>query len=288
MLAGSGVVTEGGFVKHEQLIADSLTLTNKVLAAVPNISAVIAVPRSGFFAATTLATAAGVPLYQVDQGQITPIGHGLRLNNKQLVHGPRIFIDDSANTGRAMREALKVDPHALTGVVYGTRRSSDVVNFIGVPKELPHFFAWHFFGSAMITNLNFGFDFDGVICRDPYEIEYLCEPCSHYDGFVDEAEPLYLPRPHKVKCIITARLERYRTQTIRWLERHRVNYDTLIMGPWASPKERNRVDLGAWKAQHILEQKLDRFVESNIGQAEKISKMTGKMVICPTTGHVFH
>jgi hypothetical protein len=61
-------------------------------------------------------------------------------------------------------------------------------------------------------------DLDGVICED--------EPT---DKSAD-AKPLFVPS-YPLVAIITDRLEKYREETQRWLNKNNVKYDRLFMAP---------------------------------------------------------
>jgi hypoxanthine phosphoribosyltransferase len=275
--APSGVAR---FIDHRQLMIDAMLLASRVLAAIPDLSGVIAIPRSGLYPATAIATAASVPLYTIVDGEIQHAGHGHRLDRVRATQGPLLIVDDSANTGESIRDALKILPHAETAVVYATPHASAEIDHVAVVQPMPHFFAWHFFGSSLASG--FAFDLDGVLCHDPTPEEYRDEPGPCYDSFVATARPLYLPRPHKARAIITARLGRYRESTERWLAKHNVQYSKLVMGPWTSPAERSHSNIGEWKASVLRELRIDKFVESDPHQAAEIHRLSSGIVICPS------
>jgi hypothetical protein len=274
------------FFKRSDLLEDCETLAGLILQKYPDLAGVIALPRSGFYPATTIATAAGLPLYYLRDNRVYQVGHGLRLLDRKHFNGPLVLVDDSANTGRAMSVAKAMVPNTIGAVVYGTERSRSVVEVIARPLELPHYFSWHMFGSELVKLLDFGFDMDGVLCRDPLPHQWI-EPSDGYDNFLETAEPLYVARPHTIPAIVTARLERHREATRQWLRKHRITYKKLVMGPWSTPAERTADDIGKWKAEQVQKLGLKGFIESNHLQSQTIAQTTGLTVVCTDAGVVY-
>src|SRR5690606_15176720 len=92
----------------------------------------------------------------------------------------------------------------------------------------PHLLEWNLFNSVLSPSM--AVDFDGILCHD-------CPPQDDDDGpryarFLREVQPLYVMRKTVVQLIVTARLEKYRPQTLDWLARHGIAVKTLVMGPW--------------------------------------------------------
>ena len=136
-------------------------------------------------------------------------------------------------------------------------------------------------------------DFDGVICHD-------CQPFQDDDGdnylnFINNAVPRYLTRKVEIPLIVTARIEKYREQTEGWLRRHGVRFRKLIMHPAKSLRERQRDDIAAFKAKHFGEWAKHHvprpaplmFIESDDKQAKRISSISGRLVLCPSSGKCY-
>jgi uncharacterized HAD superfamily protein len=88
--------------------------------------------------------------------------------------------------------------------------------------------------------------------------------------------------------IVTARLEKWRDLTEQWLARNRVRVRELVMGPWKDLEHRSRPgQVAQFKAQEYAQRTASLFVESDPGQAETITGISGKPVICPAAGKVF-
>jgi len=126
------------------------------------------------------------------------------------------------------------------------------------------------------------FDIDGVLCRDPLADED--DDAARYEEFLDSVEPLLLPRV-PVDRIITSRLERYRPATEAWLARHGVRYRTLEMLDLATKLEREvpwvaeRAKAAAYSASRSR-----LYIESDKKQAKRIASITGRAVLCLSTG----
>ena len=127
-----------------------------------------------------------------------------------------------------------------------------------------------------IVSEHFLFDMDGVICED-----CPCEDSDEkrYADFLANAKPLYLPK-FKVRKIVTARLERYRKQTMQWLKKHGVEYGELCMMPAETREEREQIGFGTWKALKYMEDRGARlFIESDAMQALEINRLSKRPVL---------
>jgi hypothetical protein len=100
---------------------------------------------------------------------------------------------------------------------------------------------------------------------------------------------MYLPRRYPIRSIVTARLEKYRPETLAWLDRWSLQCDELVMGPWSTIDERRRLYTAAqFKGRVYQDSDCQVFVESCPKQAEAIATATGKRVICPATSQVWN
>lgn len=129
------------------------------------------------------------------------------------------------------------------------------------------------------------FDIDGVLCRDPAVDED--DGGERYATFLRTAEPLLVPTA-PVDRIVTSRLERDRAVTEAWLAAHGVRHRRLEMldlpthearlRPWVAERH---------KATALAASRARLFVESDPKQAKRIAALTGRAVLCLTTGD-FH
>lgn len=252
------------------------------------ISGVIGCPRSGMYAAAKIAILAGVPLWAAAKaGPPQPLGHGLRLAQaKQRRHvGPLVLIEDSTNTGTGLSSCKKHCPaDVITAVCYANPHAPNKPDFAAHWLPLPHLFEWHYFGSRFAERT--AFDMDGVLCQD-------CPTADDDDGpryarWLRTAAPRSLPRTYEAGAIITARLEKYRTETETWLHSHGVKFRTLIMSHWESQAARRGQSLGKWKAsQYEKFPGFELFLESDPQQAAEIHAATGRRTACNQTGEVW-
>src|SRR3546814_8121143 len=114
----------------------------------------------------------------------------------------------------------------------------------------PRVFAWNW--TKHIRLPRWGFDFDGVLCRDNTKAENDDGP--RYAEFLANAEPLFIPQ-RAIGHIITGRAEKYRAETEAWLHRHGIQFASLKMTPWETKGERMEAmrsigGRGAGKAGH--------------------------------------
>ncbi len=118
------------------------------------------------------------------------------------------------------------------------------------------------------------FDLDGVICEDNDLIVGAIEYVNYLKYIV---QPLN-SNITKQDSIITGRLEIYREITENWLKEYNIEYNELIMKPNSLEGVENTP---AFKAEYYLKDDAAKlFIESSVTQAEKIAKLTNKIVFC--------
>jgi uncharacterized HAD superfamily protein len=274
------------WISRAQLSRDTQTLAGRLPWPVCGVAGV---PRSGLLVAADIATRLAVPLYEARKtGELFPIDSGkrLKLGPRPPHAGRLVIVEDSVNTGaslKAVRDALRtLDP--ITAAVYVNPDCEFQPDITAVPLPMPHYFEWHFFGSTYVRVS--GFDFDGILCEDfPGSGD---DESDRYLKHLRDARPLWPVRPHQAALIVTARLEKFRPQTVAWLARHQIAVTRLVMGPWTSHAQRTKAyDAAKFKGQAFLRSRCRTFVESCPRQAAAIAKVARKPVICPRTGEVF-
>ena len=202
---------------------------------------------------------------------------GFRLSNGQRLanlvtkdENPFLVIDDSIATGTSYHSVKKLlkDPHVY-GAIYTTSYGATLADYYHQVLELPHWFEWHILGSPRcLARFNAGVDIDGLLCPD-----FLPEE--------DDDGPAYSQRLKTMPCIrhpgaavipylVTARLEKYRKETVEWLRRNQIKYNNLIMIPSPSLKK----SPGEWKASVCKDNGIRLFIESCPHQAKIISCVT--------------
>lgn len=244
---------------------------------------VVGIPRSGMLPATMLATMLQLPLADV-------VGYG-----QGIVHGPSgrpaqpgrrvLLVDDTCNKGTAMARAVALLPKGTKTTrlaVFGPYQIQDprqVVDISLAECRGPRVFAWNLWKHRRLPR--WGFDFDGVLCRDPERAENDDGP--RYRQFMRSAEPMFLPK-RPIGPIVTCRLEKYRGETEDWLRRHGVISTGLHMMQHATKAERMAAgNRGGWKAGIVKTLGVEMFVESCPKQAGIIAREAGVPVWCTRT-----
>ena len=281
------------FVTSRQLVTDTLRL----VPMLPDVSCVVGVSRSGLLPASLLAMHLHLPLYALDQsGTVQECGQGWRLGQRNYrERGPALVVDDTVGSGTSLRKTLPIARRHFSDVVYATvycNPASEVKPDVwAADLWLPHILEWNLWNSIVTTAS--AFDLDGILCPD-----FACEDDDdgpRYLRAMDAARPLYFARREPI-TIVTARLEKYREQTMRWLERWGMRAGALWMGPWRSPAERTFEAVAEWKAGVVkdwaataAERKspgAPMYFESEPALARAIAERSGVLTVCPATGEV--
>lgn len=271
--------------------ADLADLVRAASTSLPWFDEVVGIPRSGMVPATMLATARNVPLHDLNsfiylngstKGTRTLQEHSATARSLRT---PKkiLLVDDSTNTGKAMRHAKAFTRHLrgrfvfISLAVFGVsgRAAKSSADFILERTPMPRIFEWNYLNHR-IANFS-AYDMDGVLCRDPLPFEN--DDGAQYMRFLRDAEPLFVPGK-AISTIVTSRLEKYRGLTEEWLERHGVIYNNLIMLDGVSAEERRAKKMhAAFKAEVFGSRSEVVFFESNLKQAQDIHSKTGKKVI---------
>ena len=284
------------FVSSSQFQDDIKLLIGKIPS---DVTAIAGVARSGLSAATMLSMYLHLPMITIRQtmNDIVPTGNGWRLGGTKHVDpkGKILVVDDTVMTGNSLRAIAplvsKELGNAVYAAVYVNPLASKKPDIWAVDLQWPHLLEWNLFNSVLSTSM--AVDFDGILCRD-------CPADSDDDGekyldFINNAQPLYLPRRVPIPLIVTARLEKYREPTEAWLRRHRIAWSKLVMHPAKTLRERQNDDIPAYKARHYMQWASKHrpspgpvmFCESEDWQARRIAQHSGRMAICPATSGVY-
>lgn len=279
------------YISTERLASDTLSLVSQLP---PDITQVAAVSRSGLAPGTILSMALHLPMIVIrhHQGDWVPAGNGWRLlEGAPKQGGKTLVVDDTTMTGNS----LKRTKHVIQDMPGEKVFAAVYVNPAAVAKPdiwahdlpWPHLLEWNLFNSVLLDS--FALDFDGILCRD-------CRPEDDDDGpryrrFLQNTRPRYLVRKRPIKLIVTARLERYRPETLAWMDRWGIRAKELVMGPWSTAAMRRQDDVAAWKAQSLQEFLAKRggvppkfYIESDAKQAKRIAEITDRLVVCPPAG----
>lgn len=255
---------------------------------------IVGVPRSGMLPASLIASFLDLPLVDLDGFLLGRSGAtGERSLNVYKGRATRVLVvDDSIATGNEMKRVQsRIHDAGLEAickylVVYGTRDSPEICDYVCQKTECPRIFSWNIANSWLVSHACV--DIDGLLCPDP-------DPRENDDGkmyleFITNAPPLYVCR-QKIKHLVTARLEKYRKETELWLNKSGIEFQFLHMVDLPDGASRIRQGPG-FHARHKskifgdLEDALI-FIESSDYQARDIAQLSGKIVFSAESGNFF-
>ena len=286
------------FITTARLQQDTQLLASLLPA---DVSAIAGIARSGISVAAMVAMLLHLPLLTVRQntGDVIETGNGWRLGGQANVSPDRrkvAVIDDTCMTGNsltAVEHILRKEFNShVTATVYTNPLATHKPDIWAQELGWPHLLEWNLFNSVLSPNT--ACDFDGILCYDcPVDCDDDGEKYSHW---MAEVRPLYVPRKTPIPLIVTARIERYRDITMKWLDKHNIKVDKLVMHPAKTLAERNSHDIaafkarvfGTWKKKHtVVGPPPVIFVESDDRQAIRIARLAGGLVVCPATAGVY-
>ncbi|MEO1030389.1 MAG: phosphoribosyltransferase family protein [Bacteroidota bacterium] len=249
-----------------------------------DIDLVVGVPRSGMLPANLLALYLNLPytdIHSFINGFVYKAG-ARRQFFDSLAYKKILVVDDSIASGAALVECKESLAHLTSKfefkycVVYATPEKENVLDITLETVATPRYFQWNIFNHSTLDKACF--DIDGVLCADPTKAQNDDGP--NYISFLLNAAPLYIPGS-KIGTLVTSRLEKYRAETETWLNNHGIKYDKLVMLDLPDMKARQKANChGSHKAKEYQNSKYNLFVESDLGQAIEINKLTKKPVFC--------
>ena len=251
-----------------------------------DIDIIVGVPRSGMLPANLLALYMNKPYTDIEsflEGKVYACGYR---GNYIKDHKIRkvLVIDDSVSSGSAIRKAkAKLEGLAynfLFAAVYVRNSSKSEVDIFCEVVDGLRVFEWNLFHHEMILSRSC-MDIDGVLCRDPYPEEN--DDDANYIRFLSTVDPRFIPTV-KINTLVTCRLEKYRKETVNWLNKNHIKYDRLVMLNMNSAYER-RIwgKYGEYKAEIYKDPYYIFFIESSLREARIIRDTTGKTVFCTET-----
>jgi uncharacterized HAD superfamily protein/hypoxanthine-guanine phosphoribosyltransferase len=262
----------------------------KHIALIPKeVDLIVGIPRSGLMAASMLALMLNKKFCDVASF----------LDNRSLQHGRTrlpsngdlayplqartvLILDDSVDTGASIRgvlaemQVLREGRTFITAAVYASKLGVDAVDVYFEQVDMPRVFAWNLFHRNELAQCCV--DIDGVLCNDPTQDDNDDGPC--YLRFLECATPLARPT-YRIGHLVTSRLEKYRAQTLQWLETHNIQFGELHMLDLPSAAKRRKLGCHAeFKAR--VYRGIDSstlFIESDPSQASDIARLSGKPVL---------
>ena len=190
-----------------------------------------------------------------------------------------LVVEDSFGKGERLAAMMASLPDAvrarcIVSAIYTAQPKNNILDFSleHIPK--PRFFEWNIYHHILVKES--AFDIDGVLCADPTEEEN--DDGEKYIEFLLNARPKFIPTL-TIHTLVTSRLEKYRPQTVAWLQREGVLYKNLVMLDLPSKEARkNNNAYATHKAEMYRNDELKVFFESNDKQAQEIFTLTGKPV----------
>lgn len=263
------------FINYKQL-ADDTKDWCKYLPK--DIMYVIGIPRSGMIVASIIAEQLNTKLgyFDKDKKKIVIMPSGITRKVKEL-EGKILVVDDSINSGNSLSIVKDIcKNNVLYGAVYYTKESESMINYKHKLIEHPRLFEWNLFHSGIISKSCV--DIDGFLCDNPTELEN--DDSENYKSFILNAKCKIVPT-YNIGCLVTCRLDKYRNETMKWLDRNNIKYNGLIMMQYKTKKERQMSgDYANYKAYIYNNSDAVLFIESSVNQAITIARLTNKPVLC--------
>ncbi|WP_299361829.1 phosphoribosyltransferase family protein [Winogradskyella sp.] len=260
------------------------TILRRLQVIPRDIDLIVGIPRSGMLPANLLALYLNLPytdIHSFINGFVYKAG-ARRQFFEASEYKKILVVDDSIASGSALAECKESLAHLASQfefkycVVYATPEKEKTVDFALETVATPRYFQWNIFNHSTLDKACF--DIDGVLCVDPTKAQN--DDGTNYVSFLLNAAPLYIPGS-KIGTLVTSRLEKYRTETETWLKNHGIKYDKLVMLDLPDMKARQKANChGSHKANEYKNSKYNLFVESDLGQAIEINKLTKKPVFC--------
>jgi len=251
------------FITYEQFIKDIKEFVKRL----PKFEVVSFIPNSGMIPAFIYS--------KFHSSKLIPIEEVKKSPEKILI------FDDSLLFGRTLKSYQ--DKIKSKNLYYAVVYTSDIKSIIQYKIDFyfnqikgPRLFEWNWLQSKVVSEM--AFDLDGVLCIKPTELEN--DDSFNYLNFIENTKTLYIPS-HEIGAIITARLEKYRTQTEKWLNENNVKYKELVMLN-STAKERRDKNLHTIhkSIEYLKRTNLHLFIEDEEYQARVIKSKTNKYVLC--------
>lgn len=120
-------------------------------------------------------------------------------------------------------------------------------------------------------------DIDGVLTEDVPN--WANDDGPRYIDFLKNQKQMFIP-DRIIHTLVSGRLEKYRAITEEWLHAHNIQYRNLVLLNLPNNTERNKINVGAYKADVYNKIGLPLFIESDINEAMTIKTITNKPVFC--------
>ena len=273
----------------------SFVLAKKLSLVPRDVDLIVGIPRSGLIPASILALHLNLPMTDIDgliAGRMFDKGRTrVCPQQKTRVSDCRkiLVIDDSLRSGKTMDmvrqkiEEANISQEVIYSAVYVIENTTEVDIYFDIcPK--PRMFEWNFMHNKILKAACI--DLDGVLCENPTARQNNNK--TDYLEFLENAKPLFRPTL-LVGCLVTSRLEKYRPQTEKWLEKHDIKYDELFMLDLSDSATRKATCCHAYFKSKIYRQTKSKvFIVSDLKQAIEIAEYSNKPVLCIETRRMIY
>lgn len=246
---------------------------------------VVGIPRSGMIPAYMIALLLNVCCVDLDSFlNNSRVGKG---STRKVSKWPNntwdankvLLVDDSLKTGGSMREAVeeiesRVSHDVTRLAIYVEKQNlkHTDIHFEVLPG--PRIYQWNLFHNSIMHHSCM--ELEGVLCVKPTHQELQEEKA--YIKYVSGAKPLVSPA-YQVQTILTSRPEKYREQTMQWLEEHNIECERLEMSKTMSDKGHPGLYM-SHKADYYKASGARLFIEMGEEAARRIAELSGKPVLC--------
>jgi len=255
--------------------------TNKWLRSFPTTyDVIVGIPRSGLLVAGIIATKLGKPFTTPELFIQNRFWISKEIANaKKGEYKNILLVDDTMGRGetiernfqllRSHRENLNITKAALIA----TEASKDSVDLYYKIINFPRVTEWNLLDTKQWKLAS---DLDGVICEN-------CPPGVDsneelYTAWIKNAKPYLIPT-FEIDMIVSSRLEKYRSDTQKWLARHGVRYKELFLWDIQSKQERKGKN-AQHKMEVFLRKKPDMIWESSFHESVQIWEGTKISTLC--------
>lgn len=264
----------------------SLIKKNIVLLQSGKFDIIVGIPRSGMVPAYMIALYLNKNCCDLDAFvQNRPLKTGITRTPKDDLKYPHdakkiLVVDDCIASGRSLSLALENVPQPernkiVTLAIYSSEKKRDDVDIFFESLPGPRLFEWNIFHSSIVKRACF--TLDGVICNSSSE---MVIGSQHGTDLMMNSDPAIVPSG-KIGCIVSDRPEKYREITEKWLKKHGIEYEALMMN-----KNGNKSSVH-FKAELYKKSGQELFFERDRKKALAIFKLTKKPVYCVGTNEMF-
>ncbi len=239
---------------------------------------IVGIPRSGLLVANLIGLKLGKPL---TTPELFCRGHywKSKVIDKKGEHKNILLVDDSITSSKAMEENLQLlrshcgSLNITKAALIATENSKALVDLYYKIIPHPRIFEWNLLHAKKGKLVS---DLDGVICENcPSGVD---SDEKLYTEWIKTAKPYLIPA-FEIDAIVSSRLEKYRSDTEKWLNNHGVRYEELFLWDVQSKQERYGKH-AQHKIEVLLKIKPDMFWESSLAETKQIWKATKIPTIC--------